>query len=419
MPPDNVFRARPRVMKFVLVLGSCAFSAAAFITCDYFYSRVVLKNSRQNTVLQDPGSTVSRGDSSRCRTADPVLFYAFKPNCATLKGWGRDSYEFFTNSLGFRDEKIRQIPLADARPRLLLLGDSFTEGMVAWGDSYAGRTAARFPQYDFLNGGVAGYSPSNYLNLARKLLAAGVEFDEVIVFLDISDTQDEAARYRDVDASGAVIRPELFRGTTTWYSRLRSRMNRQFLLTAYIFEFFERTLVKHGYDHLSFEQGGDMFDLETSAWTYRKVSDTDPPPAGYAPLGLEGGIAKEKAKLTLLWEELGKRHIPASIVVYPWPAQLVHDTADSRHVRIWRDWCEGKCKRFISLFPAFFAVKDQCPRSEPGCWYSKFFIFGDAHYNANGNALVAEAVIKSLEEVPPAKALTTGDDTAASKRRSP
>ena len=84
--------------------------------------------------------------------------------------------------------------------------------------------------------------------------------------------------------------------------------------------------------------------------------------------------------MTLLWEELGKHAIPISVVVYPWPAQIVHDTLDSRQVLIWRDWCQGKCKRFISLFPRCFAVKDQCPRTEPGCWYARYFIPGDVHY---------------------------------------
>jgi hypothetical protein len=92
-----------------------------------------------------------------------------------------------------------------------------------------------------------------------------------------------------------------------------------------------------------------------------------------------------------------------SVVVYPYPAQVIHDTADSPQVRIWSDWCEGKCKRFISLFPAFLAAKNECPRSQPGCWYLSLFIFGDVHYNTVGNALVADAVIKSLAEDPPSK----------------
>jgi len=107
--------------------------------------------------------------------------------------------------------------------------------------------------------------------------------------------------------------------------------------------------------------------------------------------------------MTLLWQELEKRNIPISVVVYRWPAQVLHDTAESRQVRIWRDWCEGKCKRFISLFPAFLAVKKQCSWIRPGCWYPSLFVFGDVHFNAAGNALVADAVTKSLAEEPPTK----------------
>ena len=90
-----------------------------------------------------------------------------------------------------------------------MLGDSFTEGKIAWRDSYVGRIAAHFPQYDFLNGGVSSYSPSNYFNVARMVLAAGYDIDEVIVFIDISDVQDEATFYQDADASGAVTGPRL------------------------------------------------------------------------------------------------------------------------------------------------------------------------------------------------------------------
>ncbi len=133
------------------------------------------------------------------------------------------------------------------------------------------------------------------------------------------------------------------------------------------------------------------------------MNETDAYYGGYAPLGVEGGIAKEKTKMTQLWQELKERNIPISVVVYPYPAQLVHDTTDSRQVRMWREWCDGKCKRFISLFPAFFAVKDHCPQSQPGCWYLSQFIFGDFHYNAAGNALVADVVIKGLEQDPPRK----------------
>jgi hypothetical protein len=390
-PPAH-FQSRSRAIKLLLFLVSATLSAAAFLTFDYFYT----------SALQ--GSVDSGGAQGYCfAPRDPVRFFALSPNCSCIRLWGKSSYPMFTNNLGFRDDKVRDVPLTDEKPRVLILGDSHAEGMTAWEDTFVGRIAANFPQYDFLNGSMGAYSPSNYLNTARIVFEKGIEIDDVIVFIDISDAQDEAALYRDKDASGAVAIPAQKFTANTRYSNLRQWITKHLLITDDIVEFLERNLVRLGYYHLDRGDGGNEFDQERGAWTYRKVSDTEPFETGYAPLGLEGGIAKEKAKMDLLWQELAKRNIPISVVVYPWPTQVAHDTADSRQVRIWREWCEGKCKRFVSLFPAFLAVKANCPRLEPGCWYLEYFIFGDIHYNSAGNAVVAEVVTKSLSQAPPEK----------------
>ena len=385
--PTNVARWK----KLLRPVVSIAIGVALFLVLDWDHSARIER------------SVAGSDWTFCCMTKDALRVYALKPNCSCVRAWGDKRYPFITNSLGFRDEEIREITPTSAKPRILLLGDSFTEGKVPWKESYAGRIAANFPQYDVLNGSMGGTSPSNYLNTARIMLNEGVDGDEVIVFIDISDAQDEAGLFHDVDASGAVALADRHYFYRTWYSNLRLWISQNLLFTNTIVEFFEKMVVRFGCYHLDHGTSGNEFDRERSAWTYRKVSDSERFETGYAPLGLEGGIAKEKAKMDLLWRELQQRNIPLSVVVYPWPAQLVHDTVDSRQVRIWRDWCEGKCKRFISVFPAFFAGKAQCPQIAPGCWYSKYFIFGDIHYNSGGNALVADAVSESLSATPVVK----------------
>lgn len=383
------YRRRPP-SRIVLLAVSIVISLLLFFALDWAWTAWVLR------------SKAPTGPQSTCFVHDPVRHHSLQPDCSCDRHWGKASYPFATNNLGMRDEMIRTVPLTSTRPRILVLGDSFTEGMSSWNDSYFGQISAAFPQYEFLNGAVESYSPSNYFNVARGLLDKGVKFDEVIVFIDMSDAQDEAAFYRDIDASGAVDGPQQIAHNGGWYANLRLYITEHLLLTNTIAGFLEREAVKHGYYHLNVGHG-PLFDLERSAWTYRPVSDTEPYEIGYGPLGLQAGLAKEEAKMTLLWQELQKRNIPLSVVVYPWPAQVVHDTIGSKQVVMWRDWCAGKCKSFVSVFPAFFAVKGQCPQGQPGCWYLQDFIFGDEHYNAAGNALVADAVAKSLQEDPPVK----------------
>ncbi len=56
-----------------------------------------------------------------------------------------------------------------------------------------------------------------------------------------------------------------------------------------------------------------------------------------------------------------------------------------------RDFCQGRCKAFINLFPAFFtaaaADKD---------WYEHLFILGDDHYSAAGNRFMFHELAKHL-----------------------
>src|SRR5208337_139091 len=188
---------RNPVIKLILFLLSVALSAAVFLTFDYFYT----------SALQ--GSVVSGGTQGYCfAPRDPVRFFALSPNCSCIRLWGKSSYPMFTSNLGFRDDRVRDVPRTDEKPRVLILGDSHAEGMTAWDETFVGRIAANLPQYDFLNGSMGAYSPSNYLNTARMVFDKGIEVDDVIVFIDISDAQDEAALFHDKDATGAVTAPK-------------------------------------------------------------------------------------------------------------------------------------------------------------------------------------------------------------------
>lgn len=378
--------------KLLLLLLTIFFCAVIFVALDGAYSFLFRKSA-----VPTPSEIFG------CLGHDSLRALALQPYCSCTRAWGSERYALNVNSQGFRDKEVRQVPLTDSRPRILMLGDSFTESMGPWDESFVGRLAAKFPQYEILNGGVGGYSPSNYLNTARIALKSGLDFDEAIVFIDISDVQDEAGLVSDIDESGAVRLARNQYHYQTWYSNLRKFVSKYLVLTNYVWTFVERVLVGAGYYHLDHGFNGNVFDLERSGWTYRKVVEDKPFEMGFAPLGVEGGIAKEKRKMDLLYEDLAKRNIPISVVVYPWPAQMIYDKVDSREVQIWREWCQGKCKRFVSIFPEFFAEKDKCPKAQPGCWYLRNWTFGDIHLNANGNAIVADAVSKNLEAEPPVK----------------
>jgi hypothetical protein len=111
----------------------------------------------------------------------------------------------------------------------------------------------------------------------------------------------------------------------------------------------------------------------------------------YQPLGVEGGIARSLQNMRALADLLAARNIPLTIVVYPWAQQLAQGDRDSRQVSLWREFCQGRCKAFINLFPVFFAAADADKD-----WYEHLFILGDDHFSAAGNRLMFREIARHL-----------------------
>ncbi len=130
----------------------------------------------------------------RYMTSDPVLHHRARPGVsATIAGT-----EFSTSSLGLRDREYAS-PKPLAVFRVLMLGDSFTEG----GGLTLEQTVAKRVEsglngrgcgaYEVVNAGVASYSPIlEYLLFQR--LAPVLQPDLVVVNFDMTDVHDDVIR---------------------------------------------------------------------------------------------------------------------------------------------------------------------------------------------------------------------------------
>ena len=89
-----------------------------------------------------------------------------------------------------------------------MIGDSFTEGVgIEFKNTFAGILQQRLAQNDIevLNAAVSSYSPIIYFRKTQYLLeTAGLEFEHLIVFIDLSDMEDEAKGYK-FDQQGNVV----------------------------------------------------------------------------------------------------------------------------------------------------------------------------------------------------------------------
>jgi hypothetical protein len=328
------------------------------------------------------------------RTSDARYSHGLMPNFDGFTTWGRQSYRFLTNSLGFRDGSVRNVPLKSPIRRILLIGDSFTEGLgVSFEDSFAGMLYRAGQEgsdkIEFLNAGVVSYSPVLYYKKIKTLLARGLTFDEVVVFSDLSDVEDEATTYFCFDDDPqydvykancpTAVGPQQF-PPSTFLSKLRA----YFVITGRSLDMFNGWLDSNRGAHKQFA----IHKIGArSAWTISTIDVR----SRFEPLGIEGGIARSRKNMQSLADLLAEQHIPLTIVVYPWPPQLEFNDRDSRQGALWREFCAKNCKSFIDLFPVFFAFKDAHQD-----WYERLFIEGDVHYTPQGNRLIFQAIAQRL-----------------------
>jgi lysophospholipase L1-like esterase len=322
----------------------------------------------------------------------------FRPNVDTTRVWGTAIYPWKTDKYGLHTGGCAPGDAEKAWKTVFVIGDSFTEGMgLPFEQSFAGLMAcdAVRQKSAVWNLATASYSPTIYVrkirHSARRL---GVRPREIFVFLDLSDIDDEANVYRiqadgivglqsELDKPGAV--PTAADPLTMPLEAPASDEARpsgappfdlgQFLVT-------NLTSVRLAHD----------------AWllsTFSHRNSVGRPRARWAidPALMEAwgknGLRIAGENLDRLVETCREWNCRLTLVVYPWPDNIVAGDRDSIMVRHWRAWSAERGVRFVNLFEPFFREPaDQVLR--------QYFIAGDVHFNAAGHRLMFEELRKAI-----------------------
>jgi hypothetical protein len=385
-PANAHTAARPSRMRRALkVWLMAAYCFAIFFALDFVYTKYFHEKNRSGRISHDD------------------YHHGLTANFEGYESWGRLREKLYTNNLGFKDGRIRDVPAVAATRRTILLGDSFTEGIgLKFEDTFAGMLSLagqqRAEKIEFLNAAVISYSPSIYYKKIKYLLEAGLRFDEVVVFSDLSDVQDEAISYFCIDDDPQYRRhctdppaPPSAKPTLTpvpgrlAFVKSEPKLKDNFAVTDRLLQMFWYEVDLRTGSSRRFADR--LHTTQRAGWTVAGAKYDDV----YQPLGVEGGVKRSIANMQKLADLLRSRGIGLTVVVYPWPFQLFRDDRQSRQVEIWRNFCAVNCKGFIDLFPAVFAVKDA--RSD---WYEHLFIPGDIHYSPEGNRLLFRALAARL-----------------------
>jgi len=319
--------------------------------------------------------------------------------------WGENKHPLYTDDLGFKDSQCRVIPRKIDRHRVLFIGDSFTEGAgLPFEQTFVGMFRQAFPALDVLNAGSVSMSPKLYYYRLKYLLEVEkLHFDELIVFIDISDINDEIeySIWTPVEESPLRRLDAWLRSISFTYKMLRNN-----LLNVEKNKFLQRLIKRIDAGKPVTEQdpatGKTTGSAQQSSTSATNSISIDPPhvvmPADFRAKRIEerprwtfdkkiynkwgrAGMALAKYHMDLIVRLMQERGIPMTIAVYPWPDQIREGDRRSIQEVEWRRFCEKRGVSFMSYFGEFV-------RDNPEEIIRNYYIPGDVHWNEQGHALV-------------------------------
>jgi lysophospholipase L1-like esterase len=290
-------------------------------------------------------------------------------------------YPLTTNSLGFKDSSMRQVPLKVDKKRILFIGDSFTEGvMVPYELTFTGQIARYHPDIDILNAGVSSYSPwLYYLKVDYLLNKVGLKFDELFVFIDISDIQDEYL-YNDVERfipslEKSFINDCLFNAERFVYNH------------SYTYNLLKQ-VIENRSEKRRISAEGAMWTLNQHIYDKYNLNIKEESVKKWA----GKGIFLSTENMQRLVNLCKKNNIPLTIVVYPYKVQISVRDMPSKQEKIWLSFAQKNGIGFLDLFPVFIN------NSSPESIIKEYFIPEEFHWNERGHSIVAKNILDYLRK---------------------
>lgn len=315
----------------------------------------------------------SENNEKKYRIKSPVYHHGIRPNYSGITYWeaGRP-YRVDSDNLGLKSREGKHTRLEKNGERTVWIGDSFTEGVgYEYDSTFVGLFDAKYPRHEMLNMGVVSYSPVLYKSKLRYFLDEGLEFDNLVVCIDISDIQDEVI-YRREGFGVDDPKPFSLRGFILGNIRYSITL-RMVALVCYRNEDAKTEEVKIDMD-------------DRAAWaTDRRVFDA---------WGREGLImAASNMDEIFRWNsKAGRKTV---IVIYPWPYQIINRSYVNIHTVFWKDFCAQRGIPLVDLFPDF---EEACRTMGEQKVLDSFFVKGDVHWNQKGHDFIYRSIDKRLRE---------------------
>jgi len=329
------------------------------------------------------------------RTPHYYFHHGLQADQDTWAVWGSSLYPFKTNSLGMVDSAVYDVKLKTDKERLLILGDSHSEGVgVSYNKTFSGILSKRLEKdIEILNASCISYSPKIEYLKAKYLFEEGFKVDHIFVFIDISDMQNELV-YEHFEPRKKSWEHEAFYKSKLFFKRhssiyylassiIVSNQTKQFFKKANLFNqqglmgtpanvidlyasFFDGFNDKVLLSNPQFHGVGEWYDNDR----FGELADL--------------GIGLGQQNILRLKELCDSKNVKLTISIHPWQYQILKGNVHDYYVNKWESFAEANGIDFINLFPLFINSEN------PVIIIKKYLISGDNHWNEFGHAQVAD-----------------------------
>ncbi|MFO7934455.1 MAG: hypothetical protein R6U78_10275 [Bacteroidales bacterium] len=337
------------------------------------------------------------GDFASFRTRHYYYHHGLLPNQDAQAAWGSLIYPVHTNSMGMVDSSAYRLKKRTENHRIMVLGDSHSEGVgVPYPKTFSGRLARNLKPHgiEVINASAVSYSQKIEFLKAEYLIGKkGLEVDEILVLIDISDIQNELVyehyRPREKSAPGDL----LYRTG----NRLRKISSIYYLTDAIRKEkqqdrFFGN--IESFYQDARDAPNANIWELYSGFFSHfdDQILLSDPRFHGmgswmedstFRELALRGIAMGQEYMLKL--KDLCDRHgIRLTLSVHPWHYQIRKGELTDEYVKRWESFSVSNGISFINLYPLFIDTEE-----DPETVIKKYFISNDNHWNEFGHRRVA------------------------------
>ena len=318
-------------------------------------------------------------------------FYKLKENCFAKEKWIKKSksYKVYTDENGYRYSGKKKKTLKNKKTAIFF-GGSFTYGMGAsFENSFVGLIEKKEKDYNIINLGIAGYSPTVFNYQLNELIKNNTYPQKIFLVLDIVDVNSEATNWKIVDSSSKPINITNIPNDKDNEKKMKNFKRKNFkvsrMISTSINNFFRSlryniSKINQGYKKPGKSQYGsflfkDKEELDNSFWQ---------------PYGFDNAILKIEKSIQSISLTAKEINAELYLIIYPWPDSLEYGQDKFNWENFANNLCQkNSCTKLINFFPEFQEIK-----KVSNDWVNKLYIEDDVHLTNFGHDLIAKKILQ-------------------------